>query len=179
MKLQDLQETLTQSMGQATIQVFSTMLGAEVQVVETLVEKGMPESTDGLVSFIGLAGTWAGTGSLSCSKILGCRICSQMLMTETATIDEDVLDAVAEVTNMVIGSVKTDLETVLGPLGLSIPTVVFGRNFTTKSAGSTDWTVVRFRWEEEILSVKMCLAPSEKISHVIPHSLGQTCIVDV
>jgi chemotaxis protein CheX len=101
-----------------------------------------------------------------------------MLMTETSSIDEDVLDCVAEITNMVIGSVKTDLEAIVGPLGLSIPTVVFGRNFTTKSAGSTDWIVVRFRCEGEVMSVKMCLAPSEKVTHVIPHSLGQTCAVD-
>jgi chemotaxis protein CheX len=99
-------------------------------------------------------------------------------MTETSSIDEDVLDAVAEITNMVIGSVKTDLEALLGPLGLSIPTVVFGRNFSTKSAGNTDWVVVRFRYEDDTFSVKMCLAPSDKVSHVIPHSLGQTCVVD-
>jgi chemotaxis protein CheX len=175
----NLKESLVNSISGATTQVFSTMLGLEVQVTETLVEKGMPEATDGLVSFIGLAGTWAGTGSLTCSKNLGCRICSQMLMTESTSIDEDVLDAVAEITNMVIGSVKTDLEEALGPLGLSIPTVVFGRNFTTKSAGSTDWIVVRFQCDDEILSVKICLAPSDKVSHVIPHSLGQTCVVDV
>jgi chemotaxis protein CheX len=138
----------------------------------------MPDATDGLVSFIGLAGSWAGTGSLTCSKALGCRISSQMLMTETTSIDEEVLDVVAEITNMVIGSVKTDLEAELGPLGLSIPTVVFGRNFTTKSAGNTDWFVVRFQCEGEQLIVKMCLAPSDKVSHVIPHSLGQTCSVD-
>ncbi len=174
----NLKETLIDSMSQATSQVFSTMLGLEVEKIESAVEKGMPEATDGLVSFIGLAGTWAGTGSLACSKDLGCRICSQMLMTETSSIDEDVLDCVAEITNMVIGSVKTDLEAIVGPLGLSIPTVVFGRNFTTKSAGSTDWIVVRFRCGGEIMSVKMCLAPSEKVSHVVPHSLGQTCAVD-
>jgi chemotaxis protein CheX len=44
-------------------------------------------------------------------------------MTEASSVDEDVLDAVAEITNMIIGSVKTDLEGELGPLGLSIPTV--------------------------------------------------------
>jgi chemotaxis protein CheX len=175
----NLKETLVNSMSQATCQVFSTMLGMEVQVSETLMETGMPEATDGLVSFIGLAGAWAGTGSLTCSKALGCRICSQMLMTETESIDEEVLDAVAEITNMVIGSVKTDLEELIGPLGLSIPTVVFGRNFTTKSGGSTDWIVVRFQCEDEVLSVKMCLTPSDKVAHVIPHSLGQTCAVDV
>jgi chemotaxis protein CheX len=174
----NLKETLVNSITQAAIKVFSTMLGLEIQAVESLVEKGMPEATDGLVSFIGLAGTWAGTGSLACSKELGCRVCSQMLMTESSSIDEEVLDCVAEITNMIIGSVKTDLEAVVGPLGLSIPTVVFGRNFTTKSAGSTDWIVVRFRCESETMSVKMCLAPSEKIVHVIPHPLGQTCAVD-
>jgi chemotaxis protein CheX len=174
----NLKETLVNSISEATGKVFSTMLGLEVQTAESAVEKGMPEATDGLVSFIGLAGTWAGTGSLACSKDLGCRICSQMLMTETSSIDEDVLDCVAEITNMVIGSVKTDLEAIVGPLGLSIPTVVFGRNFTTKSAGSTDWIVVRFRCEGEVMSVKMCLAPSERVTHVIPHSLGQTCAVD-
>jgi chemotaxis protein CheX len=174
----NLKENLINSISQATSQVFSTMLAMEIQMTESLVEKALPEATDGLVSFIGLAGVWAGTGSLACSKNLGCRICSAMLMTETSSIDEDVLDAVAEITNMVIGSVKTDLEALLGPLGLSIPTVVFGRNFSTKSAGSTDWIVVRFQCDDETFSVKMCLAPSDKVSHVIPHSLGQTCVVD-
>jgi chemotaxis protein CheX len=174
----NLKENLINSISQATSQVFSTMLAMEIQMTESLVEKALPEATDGLVSFIGLAGVWAGTGSLACSKNMGCRICSAMLMTETSSIDEDVLDAVAEITNMVIGSVKTDLEALLGPLGLSIPTVVFGRNFSTKSAGNTDWVVVRFRYEDDTFSVKMCLAPSDKVSHVIPHSLGQTCVVD-
>ena len=174
----NVQEMLPKSISEATTQVFSTMLDTQVEVVDTFVEKTLPEATDGLVSFIGLAGAWAGTGSLTCSKALGCLICSRMLMTEATSIDEEVLDAVAEITNMVIGSVKTELEAVVGPLGLSIPTVVFGRNFTTKSAGTADWVVVRFRCEDEILSVKLCLAPSEKISHVVPHSLGQTCVVE-
>ena len=65
-----------------------------------------------------------------------------MLMTESTAVDEDVLDAVAELTNMIIGSVKTDLEQHLGPLGLSIPTVVFGRNFKTRTSANTEWIVV-------------------------------------
>jgi chemotaxis protein CheX len=70
-----------------------------------------------------------------------------------------VLDAVAEITNMIIGCVKTDIEGLVGPLGLSIPTVVFGKNFRTKSVGTTDWVVNRFNWDGEILLVKMCMAP--------------------
>ena len=41
------------------------------------------------------------------------------------------LDAVAEVTNMIIGNVKTVLESRLGAMGLSTPTVIYGRNFQT------------------------------------------------
>jgi chemotaxis protein CheX len=174
-----LQDFIVESVRQSAAQVFSTMLGSELGGGEFSLEKGTPEVNDGVVSFIGLAGAWAGTGSISCSPTLACRICSQMLMAESSAVDEEVLDAVAELTNMVIGSVKTDLEGQLGPLGLSIPTVVFGKNFRAKSAGTTEWIVVRFPWDGESLVIKMCLAPTEKAGHALPHAIGTTCALEV
>ncbi len=147
--------------------VFSTMLGVELPPGEAGLERGTPAVNDGVLSLIGLAGAWVGTGSIACPPALACRICSLMLMTEATAVDEEVLDAVAELTNMIIGSVKNDLETSLGPLGLSIPTVVFGRNFRTRSAGSSEWSVVRYTWEGEPLMVRLFLAPAENtVSHV-------------
>ena len=102
-----------------------------------------------------------------------------MLLSEAPAVNEDVLDAVAELTNMIIGNVKSDLEGHLGPLGLSIPTVIFGRNFRTKSAGNADWIVERFCWEGEDLLVKMCLAPAERNGQNIPHATTHSCPVDV
>ena len=102
-----------------------------------------------------------------------------MLMTETSAVNEEVLDAVAELTNMIVGSVKTELEKHLGPLGLSIPTVVFGRNFKTKSAGTNEWTVARFHWDGELLLVKLCLAPKERAAHAVYHSIPQACGTEV
>jgi len=153
-----------ESVTKAALEVFSTMLGVEIRKGAVKLEKGQPGSNDGVVAFIGLAGAWAGTGSLGCSPALACRICSQMLLTESAAVDEEVLDAVAELTNMIVGNVKTDLEEQLGPLGLSIPTVVFGRNFKTKS-GSSEWIVVEFQWDDESFFVKLCLAPRERPVH--------------
>ena len=72
------------------------------------------------------------------------RISGALLMQEYSAVDEDVLDAIGEVTNMVLGNVKTALEEELGPMGLSIPTVIYGRNFTTRSVGKSQWTVVPF-----------------------------------
>jgi chemotaxis protein CheX len=86
-------------------------------------------------------------------------------MSEFDTVNDDVLDAVAEVTNMVIGNVKTILENELGPMALSIPTVVFGRNFTARSAGSEAWTAVPFELPCGRLEVKLCLAPAQHPQH--------------
>jgi chemotaxis protein CheX len=128
---------------------------------------------------IGLAGTWTGAGSITCSPTLACRVCAQLLMTEVTAVNEEVLDAVAELTNMIIGSVKTDLEQHLGPLGLSIPTVVFGRNFKTRTMANSDWIVMPVYWDEEHLLVKLCLARNERMPHPIVHTATQACALDV
>ena len=56
-------------------------------------------------------------------------------MTESPAVNEEVLDAVGELTNMIIGNVKTVAEAIVGPLNLSVPTVIYGRNFTSRSLG--------------------------------------------
>jgi chemotaxis protein CheX len=168
----NLQKLITDSICNGSVNVFSTMLGQELPAPALTLDAGAPESIDGVVSFIGIAGHWAGTGSIACTPVLACRICSQMLMTEVSAVDAEVLDALAELTNMIIGSVKTDLEQHLGPLGLSIPTVVYGRNFKTKSAGHQEWIVVTYHCDGEPLTVKLCMAPHERTGHPVCHTNG-------
>jgi len=168
----NVQEILIDRIQHATLEVFTTMLGVELSPGDSFTGRA-PEVNDGVVSLIGMAGAWVGTGSISCSPGIACKICELMLMTETPAVTEDVLDAVAELTNIVIGSVKNDLEPRLGPLGLSIPTVVYGRNFQTRSAGTADWTVVRFPFEGDELVVRIFLAPAEKTAHPVAHQVGQ------
>jgi chemotaxis protein CheX len=182
MNVINVHSTIVESLIRSAGDVFSTMLASELSGGEVTIA-GTPERTDselndGVVSFIGIVGSWAGTGSLSCSPAMACRVCAAMLMTEAASVNEDVLDAVAELTNMIIGSVKTDLESELGPLGLSIPTVVFGRNFKTRSAGTAEWIHVRFLWDGDPLQIKMSLAPSEK-PHAIHHAGNPACPLEI
>jgi chemotaxis protein CheX len=172
----NLHQIIVHSINDTATNVFATMLGGELGPGSDSIMSGPPESNDGVVSFIGIAGSWAGTGSLTCSPSMACAICSQMLMTETTSVNEEVLDAVAELTNMIIGGVKTDLEQHLGPLGLSIPTVVFGRNFRTRSVGSTEWIVVEFPWNGEVLSVKFNLARIDRQIHPTP---PHTCAIEM
>lgn len=174
-----LHDIVVQCINQACSQVFSTMMGVELPAGEVMLESTTPDANDGVVSLIGLAGTWTGTGSIGCSAALACRVCSQLLMTDTQSVNEEVLDAVAELTNMIVGSVKTDLEQHLGPLGLSIPTVVYGRNFKTRSTGSAEWTTLRFVWDDEPLLIRLSLAPTEQTGHLRVHALPQPCQVEV
>jgi chemotaxis protein CheX len=157
-----LKEFIVESINQSTVEVFSTMLNVEIAPGAVSDEGETSAASCEVVSFVGLAGPWAGAGSLSCSAALACRVCASMLMMEATMVNEDVLDAVAELTNMIIGNVKTTLESQLGPLGLSIPTVVYGRNFKTKTAGTAEWIVVCFPWEDDVLTVKLCITPHDK-----------------
>jgi len=167
-----LKDDLLRSLSKAVEDVFSIMLGAKVVGGDVAFESGAPDAHDGVLAFVGVAGSWAGAGCMSCSPRVACRICSQMLMSESTAVNEDVLDAVAELTNMIVGSVKSHLETELGPLGLSIPTVVFGKNFTTKSAGHAEWIVRPFSWDSDTFEVRMCLAPNQCPAPLRVHGFG-------
>ena len=145
---------------QATREVFGTMLGIELEDHEPSVGEGGLGSSEGVLALVGLAGAWAGSGTFSCSAEMAQKISGQLLMMEFTAVDADVLDAIGEITNMVLGNVKTTLEEVLGPMGLSIPTVIYGRNFTTRSVGMSNWTIVPFQCLGERVSVHICLAPS-------------------
>lgn len=155
-------EKLVQISIEATNEVFNTMLALEVSPGEARVERSALAPTAGILSFIGLAGAWAGTGSIACSATFACRISGALLMTEYDAVNEEVLDAVAEVTNMIIGNVKTLLEQELGPMGLSIPTVIYGRNFSSRTNSPGSWIVVPFKCGEDEMQVQLCLVPQRE-----------------
>ena len=153
----EMRDKVLQAILTSTQSVFSTMLGMELTVGDPYDKQGTANPDSGVVSLIGLAGPWMGTGSIACSPSLACKVSGALLMSEYAGVDDEVLDAIAEVTNMVIGNVKTIIEEQVGPMGLSIPTVIFGKNFATKSVGSSSWTVVPFTYEGESMIVQVCL----------------------
>ncbi len=160
----------------STHDVFAMMLGMDVKAGEPFVDDSAG-SASGVLALLGLAGKWVGTGSVSCSAETACRIASQMLMAEYPAINDDVLDAMAEVANMVVGNIKTKLEETLGSMALSTPTVVYGRNFETRRVGSREWVSVPFPCEGGSVSVQICLAEAgEKAAtfrpgFALPHSV--------
>jgi chemotaxis protein CheX len=138
------------------------MMGLEVEAEPAYEEANSTGNVDGVVALIGLAGQWVGGGVVQCDAALARKFYSSLLMTEcdqtSDGVNEEVLDAVAEIANMIIGNVKNAMERDLGPIGLGIPSVVYGRNFTTRNAGS-NWIVTPFVCDGGRLLVKFCLTP--------------------
>src|SRR5580704_14335174 len=146
----------------ATADVFSTMLGMEAEAQEPRIDPEFPVINDGVMALVGLAGSWTGAGVICCTAAFACKLCNQFIGTATEAVDEEVLDAVGEVANMIIGNFKTSVEEHVGALGLSVPTVIYGRNFTSRSIGQNSWTVLPFRSGDEVLEVRVCLAPAKE-----------------
>jgi chemotaxis protein CheX len=151
---------VTDSIRSATRDVFSLMMGLEIQAEAPYEEANSTGNVDGVVALIGLAGQWTGGGILQCDAGLARKFYSSLLATECPAdsdgVTEEVLDAVAEIANMIIGNVKNEIERDLGPIGMGIPSVVYGRNFTTRNAGS-NWIVSPFSCDGGRMLVKFCL----------------------
>lgn len=148
---------ITEMVRAATQEVFQTMLSIHAEPGESFMEQGASESYDGLVSLVGIAGKWTGMGSVYCTSDLAMRVASVMFMEEQTSVNLDVLDAMSELANMIVGNVKSMLETELGPLGLSIPTVIYGRNYRALSGGARERLVIPFECEGQRMDVKICL----------------------
>jgi chemotaxis protein CheX len=145
----------------STNEVFQTMLGLDAIKREHYMEAPDEGLSMGVIGIIGLVGDWTGTAVVSCSSPLACRIAQTLFMSEYTYVNDEVLDAIAELTNMIIGNLKNQLEQKLGTMGLSIPAVVFGRNFATRRSGKESWYVIRFEVEGEKLEVQLCLTPNQ------------------
>jgi chemotaxis protein CheX len=140
--------------------VFTTMLAVTPEPIEAYTGTAASLSSNGVISLVGLAGSWSGTGTICCSAQCACTLAGQMMMTEYEAVNDEVLDAIAEITNMIIGNIKNKLEERLGPLGLSIPTVVYGRNFSSKTMGKQEWIIVPYMAGEQQIDIQLCIAPT-------------------
>lgn len=147
----------------AAQEVFSTMLGMDASQLPPRAESPVGVDGERVVALIGIAGDYIGTGMIGCSPKMACKVSSVMMMADYTAVGVEVLDAMGEIANMIFGNVKTALENQMGALGLSIPTVVFGRNFSTRSMGNQSWINVPLKVEEEEMEVRFCIAPNVAI----------------
>jgi len=123
-------------MSQVRVEFINPFVSAVSKTFETMVNLKVTRSAPVLKEnektlypisgIIGLSGHLVGTAILTMSEQLALKAASVMLMDEQETINADVLDAIGELTNMVAGNAKSQLEEY--KFSLSLPNVICGAN---------------------------------------------------
>jgi len=107
--------------------VFKTMLSLDVRRGALYIKDGFQPSLE-ITGVIGLSGIAKGSVLLGVSKNVAMTATEILLGEKMTTIDHNVVDAVGELTNMIVGGAKAKLESLNMCMGL--PTVVVGKNHT-------------------------------------------------
>lgn len=157
-----MQELVEAGIRSSVANVCGTMLGCPVEAGPTRIIGHPLQESEGVVALIGMAGPWIGTGALTCKPEVARQLAGAFLMAEYPAVNDEVLDAIAELANMVIGNLKTMIEEQVGAMGLSTPTTIFGASFTTKIGGANAWTLIPFQICGGELLVQVCLLPNEQ-----------------
>jgi CheY-specific phosphatase CheX len=135
---------------------FLTMANVEAVIGTDIGAGDVRSAGRSVAGVIGWVGSLSGTGILECSPEFACTLANLMLGTDESTLNEDALDAVAEMTNIVFGGMKTELEKCLGAIALSIPTIISGADIEMRTSGELI-TVLPVQIGEHTLRVKLFL----------------------
>ncbi len=138
---------------------FQTMLNQSV----TRGKLALSDSLDGLYEVngvIGLSGKAVGTIVLSFQEQVALKAASTLLMAEAVELDDDVTDAVGELTNMVAGAAKAKLDQY--DLSISLPNVIVGRQIDVRFPSTVTPILVPFtcEWGEIRMQVGLAVKTS-------------------
>ncbi|MDA3834520.1 MAG: chemotaxis protein CheX [Spirochaetales bacterium] len=139
-----------------TVNVMKTMAFVEPKPCKHYIKKDSLANGD-VSGIIGLTGSATGSMALSFSEGSILKIVSNMLGEEIKEINGDITDAVGEITNMVSGAARKELE----PLGLNIlaaiPTVVSGKSHSIAHVLGGPSIIIPFETEDGPFVVDVCI----------------------
>jgi len=150
------EEELAKYVIDATKEVFSTMV-----MMDPTDDYPMREPVNrfkcSITGMVGFAGTYSGVISMHCPVSLAMKITSNMLGMECDEVNEDLNDAIGEISNMLGGSVKQVLSKGGLDVKLSIPTVIAGEDYTVNSLSDSDCVVIPFKVDDDKFLVGLVL----------------------
>ena len=127
----------------AVVEIFTTMVMMDITAGEPIVgeTRSLTSSTTGM---IGLAGLYKGVLAIHIPNEVAIAITSSFLGMEVEDVNEDVLDAVGELTNMLGGSVKGILSETGRDIELSLPSTISGDAYNFQCKEKADIVVIPF-----------------------------------
>lgn len=136
----------------AMAEIFASMVMMEIDVSETHLDLDAPLK-ESITAIIGFSGTSKGLVALHVPKDVALAITSSFLMMEVAELNEDVKDAIGELTNMISGEVKNKLMSNGLSVDLSVPTTIVGDSYDFRCGADTERVITSFKVDSGIFSV--------------------------
>lgn len=141
----------------ATINVIKTMAFVDARPSKPYIKKG--DTAVGDVSgIIGITGDNEGTLSISFSQACIEAILTNMLGETISGINEEVRDAVGEITNMISGDARRVLDEMGLKLSAAIPTVISGKDHTITHISTGPTIAIPFATDHGPFTVEVCFA---------------------
>jgi chemotaxis protein CheX len=134
---------------------FRTMLSCELHHGELKPADGNHPRYE-LSGIIGITGGAVGTLVLNLSRKVALHAASTLLMMESTEIDDDVIDAVGELTNIVAGRAKSELEDYR--LSIGLPNVICGSGYKVRFPSNIQPICVPCECEWGALTLEVGLA---------------------
>ncbi|WP_310598959.1 chemotaxis protein CheX [Desulfobulbus sp.] len=135
---------LSDKLIESTIEIFTGMVMMDISSAGEPVEKTGTHKKS-ITGMVGLAGTHKGILAVHLPNEVALAVTSSFLGVDVGEINEDVQDAVGEIANMLGGNLKTILSDRGRDIQLSLPSTIFGDEYTFSSQAESDWLILPFQ----------------------------------
>ncbi len=140
----------------ATLHVLQTMASTEVKPGKPFLKKDNVARGD-VTGIIGLTGETKGTISVSFTEQSILAIVSKMFGEEMKELNEEIRDAVGEISNMISGQARISLENMGKSLTAAIPTVIMGKRHTISHMTKSPVMAIPFNTDQGGFTIEVCL----------------------
>jgi len=141
---------------EGTVNVLKTMAFVEPRAGKPYVKMDSLARGD-ISGVIGLTGSATGSLALSFSEKAIIKIVSNMLGENVKEMNSDIKDAVGEITNMISGAARKNLEAEGFYIQAAIPTVVTGKNHSIAHVKGGPSLIIPFEIDQGSFVVDVCL----------------------
>jgi chemotaxis protein CheX len=147
----------------SVVEVFSVMLQCKLTRGELSLSTDFQPKHD-VSGIIGLSGKASGTVIVSLERDVAIALTEKLLGERPIAINGDVIDAVGELTNMVAGRAKSDLQHLA--MTLALPTVITGKNHVIRFGSTTQTICIPYvcQWGELSLEVGLVEEAGKRIA---------------
>lgn len=129
-------------------EIFETMIFIDIEESTEPEQKVEGDALLGSITFKGdIEGCLTICCNVTCARIIAANMIGMDPSEEIS--EEEVCDAIGEVTNMVMGSVKSRIQDNTGELMVSIPTVVLGQKLANSLGDGTSRILLKVDTEDE------------------------------